>query len=191
MVLGFVGDEPVLPSAKFLMGLTCRSCHVPGTATTTATTSGKALTAVARRGQAAACAACHDKEFGRVLGWWINGAKAREQNVAAYVTSAQQTLKGAPDSSRSLLRHAQEMLTLVRAAGGQHNIELSDLIFRSSIANATSAYRIAGKAAPAPPELGNTPHVGTCSFCHYSGDERWDYKNVPAGIHERLLKTTQ
>ncbi|HEX6558356.1 MAG TPA: cytochrome c3 family protein [Longimicrobiales bacterium] len=183
LVLGVVGNEPVLPSAKFLMGLTCRSCHVPPGAATSSNT--------VRRGQAAACAACHPAEFKRVLGWWIEGVNTRQRSVSAYVMQAQRALRGAPDSSRVLLDSARSMLALVAEAGGQHNVELSDLIFRTSVSNTTTAYRLAGRTAPAAPALGNKPHVGTCSFCHYSTTENWDFKAMPAGVHEKLVRRTE
>ena len=166
-----------------LMGLTCRSCHVPPGSMLTGTS--------ARRGTAGACTACHEPEFARVLDWWLTGVRARGQSVGAYVASARRDLGNAPDSSRALLASAEAMLAMVRAAGGEHNIELSDLIFRSSVVNVVDAYRVAGRAAPAPPLLGNKPHVGTCSFCHYSTTENWDFKAMPPGLHERLVKRKQ
>jgi hypothetical protein len=187
LVLGFVGNEPVLPSAKFLMGLTCRSCHKPPGGTT----------AEPRRGQDAACVACHEKEFTRVLEWWITGVRTRERAVGAYIAAANSAVATRSDSARTLLASADSMLALVRQAGGQHNIELSDLIFRTSVSNAVTAYRLAGRAAPPTPEFGNTPHVGTCSFCHYAGmsasgragEQASGRPNVLPDLHERLLRT--
>lgn len=181
LVLGFVGSEPVLPSAKFAMGLTCRSCHVPPGTTATATDP--------RRGQAAACASCHEREFARVLDWWLDGLHTREQAVGAYVTAAQQQLATAADTSRTLVANAAALLALVREAGGQHNLELSDLLFRTSVTNVSSAYQLAGRVAPAAPPLGSTPHVGTCSFCHYGRSEALNYGTMRPGLHERLIRT--
>jgi hypothetical protein len=187
LVLGFVGNEPVLPSAKFLMGLTCRSCHEPPGGTT----------AAPRRGQAAACVACHEKEFARVLEWWITGVRTRERAVSAYVATAKSAVGARSDSANALLAGADSMLTLVREAGGQHNIELSDLIFRTSVSNAVAAYKLAGRVAPPTPQFGNTPHVGTCSFCHYAGTSASGRAGEGASgratvmpeLHERLLRT--
>ena len=81
------------------------------------------------------------------------------------------------------------MLALVRTAGGQHNLELADRIFRNSVAHVENAYRLSGRRAPAEPQLGNTAHVGTCTFCHYSGTERMNYSSVSGELHERLIKT--
>jgi hypothetical protein len=181
LVLGFVGSEPVLPSAKFAMGLTCRSCHVPpGTA---ATGTG------ARRGQAAACAGCHEQEFARVLEWWLDGLRTRARAVGAYVATAQQQLATASDTSRALVTNAAALLALVREAGGQHNLELSDLLFRTSVTDVSDAYKLAGRAVPAAPQLGSTPHVGTCSFCHYGRSEALNYGTMRPGLHDRLTRT--
>jgi hypothetical protein len=180
MVLGFVDNEPVLPSAKFMLGMTCRSCHVPPGAPETVVE--------ARRGQGAACVGCHEPEYRTVLSWWLEGSETRERAVRAYVTRAQNELTGAPDTARALLANAQSMLALVRAAGGQHNLELADRIFRHSVAHVENAYRQAGRRAPAEPELGNTASVGTCTFCHYAGTDRLDYSSVSGELHERLIK---
>jgi hypothetical protein len=104
------------------------------------------------------------------------------------VTRAQNELTGAPDTARALLANAQSMLALVREAGGQHNLELADRIFRHSVAHVENAYRQAGRRAPAEPELGNTASVGTCTFCHYAGTDRLDYSSVSGELHERLIK---
>jgi hypothetical protein len=143
----------------------------------------------ARRGQGAACVGCHEPEYRNVLNWWLAGSSARERVVRAYVTRAQNELTGAPDTARALLANAQSMLALVRAAGGQHNLELADRIFRHSITHAENAYRLAGRRAPPEPELGNTATVGTCTFCHYSGTDRLNYSSVSGELHERLIKT--
>jgi hypothetical protein len=131
---------------------------------------------------------CHEPEYRTVLSWWLEGSETRERAVRAYVTRAQNELTGAPDTARALLANAQSMLALVRAAGGQHNLELADRIFRHSVAHVENAYRQAGRRAPAEPELGNTASVGTCTFCHYAGTDRLDYSSVSGELHERLIK---
>ena len=181
LVLGFVDGEPVLPSAKFTMGLTCRSCHVPPGSAATGTDP--------RRGQAAACAGCHEPEFARVLDWWQAGLRTRERVVGAYVAAAQRQLATALDTSRALVANAAALLRLVREAGGQHNLELSDLLFRTSVTDASNAYKLAGRAAPSAPQLGSTPRVGTCSFCHYGRSEALNYANMRPDLHDRLTRT--
>jgi hypothetical protein len=180
LLLGFVGDESVLPSAKFMLGMTCRSCHLPPGA--------PAAVTEPRRGQAAACLGCHEPEYRTVLQWWIRGAAAREHLVGAYLERAERDLANAPDTARALIRNAQAALALVREAGGQHNLELADRVFRTSVLHAGNAYRLAGHSAPSPPQLGNTAHVGTCSFCHYAGIEGSTHSAASAELHERLIK---
>lgn len=181
MVLGIVGDGRIMPSAKFMTGATCRSCHAPPSVWET-------VDVEPRRGQAEACAGCHDAEYDKVLDWWLDGVKTREKQARNYVLTAQNALKSGPDTAQALIGKSIAALDLVRAAGGQHNLELADLIFRESVGNAAGAYRAAGRRAPGVPDFGNTPHVGTCSFCHYSSTEQWDYKKMPRGLHDRLIQ---
>jgi hypothetical protein len=180
MVLGIVGDGRIVPSSKFMIGATCRSCHTPAPV--------RSGSDQPLRGQAAACIGCHEREYDRVLDWWLEGVNSRERTARAYVTAAQRALPNAPDSAEALLTYATEALDLVRSAGGQHNLELADMIFRESVSRAAEAYRIAGRSAPPRPDFGNTPHVGTCSYCHYGSSEQWNYRSVPPGLHERLIK---
>ena len=179
MVLGIVGDGRIVPSAKFLTGATCRSCHAPPQVRTTASDE-------PRRGQAEACAGCHPSEYERVLDWWVDGSASRERRARAYVSATRNTLVQAPDSAARLLARATQSLDLVRTAGGQHNLELADLIYREAVSQAATAYRVAGRTAPPLPDFGNVPHVGTCSFCHYGSSEQWNYRGMPRGFHEKL-----
>jgi hypothetical protein len=181
MVLGIVGDGRVMPSAKFLTGATCRSCHAPPQVRQT-------VSDEPRRGQAEACAGCHDVEYNRVLDWWLDGSIARERKARAYVDAARAALPAPPDSARRLLARATRSLDLVRTAGGQHNLELADLIYREAVSQAAAAYEVAGRAPRALPDFGNVPHVGTCSFCHYGSAEPWNYRAMPQALHERLTR---
>lgn len=178
LVLGIVQNEPVMPSAKFLLGLTCKSCHQPP---------GSAQSQTPHAGQASACTACHEPEFSKIMDWWITGVRSRGQAVQAYVTVAHQVLP-VNDSMRALLGNADSMLAAVRAGGGEHNVELSDLIFRTSVANVLHAYQLSGRTAPPAPVLGNPAKAGTCSFCHYATTENWNFRAIPPGLHERLIK---
>ena len=71
----------------------------------------------------------------------------------------------------------------------EHNIEMTDAIFRDAIARARAAYRQQGRVAPTPPGLGNPPRVGFCSYCHYSTGDAWDFKRMPADFHRAVLDT--
>jgi hypothetical protein len=180
MLLGVALDgEPAAPSTKFLAGITCRSCHSrePGTPA-----SDEAI-----RGQAEACAGCHTTEYRRVLDWWLVGSRQRARDVLAFTERGVRELASAPDSARRLVSSAHAMVTLVAEAGGQHNLELADRIFRESSARTVAAYRLAGRSAPLPPTLGPTAHEGLCTYCHYSRQDPWNFRNMPADFHERVL----
>ena len=180
LVLGEVPGMAPNPAMKFATGMTCRSCHTDG--------AGASATPV--RGQAAACSGCHRPEYTQVLHWWLTGSGERLASVGAYVRSARDALgAGAPAATRSNLQSAADMLAVVREGGGEHNLELSDAIFRESVARVRTAYRLAGRGAPAAPGLGTVPHVGFCSYCHYSTEDPWDFDRMPAAFHKAVLDT--
>jgi predicted CXXCH cytochrome family protein len=182
LVLGEVPGMPAQPAMKFAAGLVCRSCHAaPGA------DSGQPL-----RGQTSACVGCHRPEYARIAGWWVTGSRVRAQAVEAYVREASASLgTGAPDSAHKLLEGTLQDLAIVRQGGGQHNVELSYAIFRESIARARSAYQLTGRAAPPAPAIGLPPRVGMCSYCHYSTNEQWDFKRMPADFHRQVMDTAR
>jgi hypothetical protein len=174
------GIKEALPSAKFLAGLTCRSCHVPPA-------SGEP-SATPVRATAQACAGCHPPQYEIVLSWWRQGLQQKQKEAATYVAAAARTLAGArSDSVAKLLGSADTMLGLVRRAGGEHNLELSDRIFRWSVERAQTAYALAGKTAPPPPEFGIEPHAGLCSYCHYRANEPWDFSRMSQKLHADIM----
>lgn len=185
LLLGLLPGEngQASPSTKFLAGLTCRSCHLsPGVATATEPI----------RGQARACAGCHRDEYEAVLEWWLDGLVQRQAGADAYVADARAALGGfRQDTVHQLLDRADRLLQVVREAGGQHNLELSDGIFRRSVEMARTAYTLAGRSAPQPPEFGTEPHAGLCSFCHYRTDEPWDYARMSEPLHQDILRQTR
>jgi hypothetical protein len=179
LLLGLIPGAPTAPARKFLIGMTCRSCHIPPVA-------GSPVQAI--RGQALACRSCHEPEYDRVLQWWLEGVDRRLRATTAYVHAAQRGLgEAAPDSSRMLLSSAARVLALVDSAGGQHNLELTDRVFRESVVRVQDAYRIAGRTTPPAPALGRPPHQGLCSGCHYSG-EPLDMRAMPRDFHERVVR---
>jgi hypothetical protein len=180
LLLGMLPGAQASPSTKFMAGITCRSCHVRPTATDP---SGAAI-----RGQAEACAGCHRTEYRRVMDWWLQGTRQRTRSVSAYVAQARRDLgAGAPDSARLLVAGAAELLHLVESAGGQHNLEVSDRIFREGVDRVRRAYALAGRVAPTPPILGSPAHEGTCSYCHYVPDAPWDFRRMSGPFHESVL----
>lgn len=180
LLLGIRPDGGVTPSEKFLAGITCRSCHVPSAVDEPGVRE-------PIRGQAVACAGCHDQEYTQVLEWWVEGSRSRLAASQGYLGRATTAVGTASDSAVELLRGAREMVGLVAAAGGHHNLELSDRLMREAVARAQEAYAIAGVQAPAPPDLGRVPHSGMCSYCHYGPDEPWDFRTMPSDFHQSVL----
>jgi hypothetical protein len=176
--------EHTVASQKFIAGMTCRSCHVPPAA-------GNGPPIEPIRGQALACASCHGAQYREVLAWWMQGLDTRARRTAAYIAAARRDLAGTrSDSAALLLASAAEMLELVVEAGGQHNLELADRVFRESVRRTGQAYQAAGARAPVPPELGTPPHLGLCSGCHYQ-DGPWDLRRMPADFHRELVRRQQ
>jgi hypothetical protein len=179
MLLGMLPGEPASPSSKFIAGMTCRSCHVR---TAASDVSGDAV-----RGHADACASCHRTEYRQVLDWWVEGTRSRTRSVGAFVQRAAGELAGAgPDSVAALIASSQAMLSLVEDAGGHHNLEFTDRIFRESVRRVSRAYALAGRVPPAAPALGSPAHEGMCSYCHYSPNDPWDFRRMSPEFHGSL-----
>jgi hypothetical protein len=180
LLLGVLPGAVASPSSKFVAGMTCRSCHIRTPATVA---SGAAI-----RGQAEACASCHQSEYRRVLDWWVEGTQAKTQSVRSHVARAQADLAGvASDSVRALLESSAATVALVAEAGGQHNLELSDRIFRDAVDRVRRAYVLAGRVPPQPPVLGSPAHEGMCSFCHYSPNDPWDFSRMSDRFHKAVV----
>lgn len=179
LLLGIVPDAEAAPSAKFIAGITCRSCHVPEGA--------PADVAEPIRGTAESCAGCHRSEYQRVLDWWLDGLAERERITGQYLGAAERALAGeTADTVQNLLGHAREVHGLIATAGGQHNLELSDRLFRRILDWSATAYRAAGRTPPSMPDLGRQPHVGLCSYCHYAPDDPWDFSRMSPEFHRSL-----
>lgn len=181
LILGIRPDGQVTPSAKFLAGITCRSCHVPPGAP-----GQQPETPI--RGQATACAGCHDARYAEVLDWWREGLAARLRVTRAYVDRAAARLQPGSDSVAALIDMSNRMVSLVEAAGGQHNLELSDRLMREALDRSRRAYTLAGQTPPPLPDLGRVPHTGLCSYCHYRPSEPWNFDAMPEDFHDRVLR---
>ena len=179
LLLGLMPEGRAAPSVKFIAGVTCRSCHIPDAAPA----DGSPI-----RGTAEACASCHPAQYEEVLDWWLEGARRRARMTRAYVDRARADVGAAGDSAGSLVARANAMLAVVEEAGAQHNLELSDRLFHQAVELARQAYAQRGRAAPTPPALGTSAHVGTCSYCHYSPTEPWDFRAMPRDFHERAMQ---
>jgi hypothetical protein len=184
LLLGIRPDGRTMPAEHFVAGITCRSCHIATERTASQPT-------MAIRGQAAACAGCHEREYERILRWWIDGVNVRAATSRDYADRAGRQLASAPDTARVLIRVSQEMIALVREAGGQHNLELSDRLLREAVANVQDAYRLAGQIPPGAPDLGRVPHSGLCTYCHYDPREPWNFDAMAEDFHERVMRLGQ
>jgi hypothetical protein len=181
LILGIRPNGSVMPSAKFLAGITCRSCHIP--------TESRTDPEQAIRGQAAACAGCHPSEYSRVLNWWLEGLRLRLASTGEYVARADRQIDASQDSARALVDLANRMVSLVAEAGGQHNLELSDRLMREAVERVEEAYRLTGEQVPQPPDLGRVPHTGLCSYCHYESTELWNLREMPEDFHRQVLQS--
>lgn len=183
LVLGTLPSGQALPSEKFLAGMSCRSCHVPPDDPAAEPTE-------PIRGQADSCAGCHRPEYRRVLDWWLEGIERRREETRSYVDRSVDELavdgESVRDTVATLLERADGLVTLVEEAGGQHNLQLADRIFRHSVDRAAEAYRLAGRAPPPRPELGTPPHEGLCSYCHYGTSGPWKFEAMDPGFHSEL-----
>jgi hypothetical protein len=180
LLLGMLPGETASPSSKFIAGMTCRSCHIR--------TERTAAAGAAIRGQAEACASCHTTEYRQVLDWWVDGTRARSQSVQGYVARARSELQATEsDSARALLESSAAMVALVAEAGGHHNLELSDRIFREAVARVTQAYTLSRRVPPTAPILGSPAHEGVCSYCHYSPDDPWDFRRMSERFHRSVM----
>jgi hypothetical protein len=180
LLLGMLPGEMASPSSKFIAGMTCRSCHIRNARTVS---SGAAI-----RGQAEACASCHVTEYRRVLDWWLEGTRAKTRSVSGFVARARSDLASAEDDSvRVLLESSAAMVALVQEAGGHHNLELSDRIFRDAVDRVNRAYALTRRVPPAAPILGSPAHEGTCSYCHYSPNDPWDFGRMSERFHRSVI----
>ncbi|HSJ25469.1 MAG TPA: cytochrome c3 family protein, partial [Longimicrobiales bacterium] len=184
LLLGMLPGEQASPSSKFIAGMTCRSCHIR---TERTVASGAAI-----RGQAEACASCHTTEYRQVLDWWVDGTRSRSASVSAWVSRAQSELGPvADDSATALLASSAAMVSLVAEAGGHHNLELSDRIFREAVARVLQAYTMSRRPPPQAPVLGSPAHEGVCSYCHYSPDDPWDFRRMSDRFHRSVMSGGQ
>ncbi|MGD8321767.1 MAG: cytochrome c3 family protein [Gemmatimonadota bacterium] len=180
LLLGILPDTSVAtPSDHFMDGLTCRSCHLPGSGSADA----------ARVGSSVACVQCHRSEYATVLRWWNQGIAERTRMVDRYLAGAEEAVEGrdTTDAGVRATRRARSLLELVRAGGGQHNLPLTHRIFQDVVAGASQAYRSVGRVAPSPPQLGRAPRQGICSYCHYTLPEPGFSENMDDAFHREVL----
>jgi hypothetical protein len=158
------------PGDKFLLGMTCRSCHVP-TAAGGATRS--------------SCVGCHSPEYATVLSWWERGSAERVAQTARYVAAARATTG---DSARMHAAAADSLLLFVREGGPAHNLPLSHRALERALEHAAAAWTAAGRSAPPRPDLGTMPRMGQCTYCHYDWREPRFQLDMPDAFHQRVMQ---
>jgi hypothetical protein len=180
LLLGILPGTPAAsPSDHFMDGLTCRSCHREGDATTDERT----------RGSSEACVACHRPEYASVFRWWSRGIDDRIGLVERYVASAESVVAGRPETDDAVanVARARQLLGLIERAGGEHNLPLTHRIFEDALSAAADAYRLAGRAVPTPPQLGRAPRQGLCTYCHYRLQEPGLTEGMDDAFHREVL----
>ena len=181
ILLGILPDaEAAAPSQHFMDGLTCTSCHIPPS---------DASVDGALSGTSQACVQCHRPEYATILQWWNQGIADRTRLVDQYLRGAESAVAGRPDGDpgRQAAERARNVLDLVRSGGGQHNLPLTHRIFEDVVADASEAYRLAGRGVPPAPRLGRAPRQGICAFCHYRIDEPGFSDTMDDAFHREVL----
>jgi hypothetical protein len=161
------------PSDKFLVGLTCRSCHLQtadGSATRTS------------------CVDCHSAEYATVLRWWERGSLDRIARTASYIDAARSAVAATnTDGARDHLAAADSLLGFIRTGGYAHNLPLTHRALEESVARASAAYTAAGRTPAARPDLGRTPRMGQCTYCHYEWTEPRFQLDMPDAFHRQAM----
>lgn len=181
LTLGVVPGVEVQPAFKFMAGLTCASCHLP------AGSESRGRPGVPAARSLRPCASCHPPEYDRVLRWWVDGTREREEGARAYLATAESRLSSVGDSVAALLAGARELLTMVRAGGALHNLRVSDEAYRAVVSRSEAAYELAGRSAPSTPDMGRRPRPGFCSYCHYPVDQPRRLGRMPLDFHREVF----
>ena len=165
LMLGLMPGEQLRPSLMFMGGVTCRSCHVspesprPGP--------GRSL-----KPTATVCVGCHGAAWRGVLPRWERGYQRRRAWIDAYLRTAESDLgPGAPGAALARIAEAKGLMAFVERARPAHNLTAADKVMRQALELAGAAYRLAGRTAPPPPELGPEVRPGSCVGCHYGIEE--------------------
>lgn len=179
LLLGVVAGLPEPhPSAKFLDGLTCRSCHAlePGDDPTIPVT-----------GSAATCQGCHLEEYDQVLEWWEEGSSDRVAMVQAALRRARADLRGV-EAAQPQLDSAAVLVETVEAGGPLHNLRLSHQLLVAATDRLNQAWLDARRSPPPPPDLGREPSMGLCSYCHYRVNDPWLFEEMSGAFHRQLIR---
>ncbi|HSG07838.1 MAG TPA: cytochrome c3 family protein [Longimicrobiales bacterium] len=174
MFLGLVADDVMpVPSEKFLMGLTCRSCHAHE----------DGLEARRSAAAGASCTGCHESPYSSVLAWWEDGVELRVRNVRSFIAAAERLSAPAdPDLAR-----AGALLDFIDRGRGVHNLTLTHRLLQRAVgltAGVTAA--LGAQSLPTPP-LGIAPDADLCSNCHYN--LRFDAARSPLGMRDAFHRS--
>ena len=171
LMLGLMPGEELRPSLMFMGGVTCRSCHVAPDAPLPRPGASLAPTA-------SVCVGCHGEAWRGVLARWDRGYQRRRGWIDAYLRRAEADLGGATGggsggggAALARLAEAKGLMAFVQRARPAHNLAAADGIMRTALGLTDQAYRLAGRGAPPPPELGPAVRPGSCIACHYGIEE--------------------
>ena len=175
LMLGLMPGEELRPSLMFMGGVTCRSCHVSPDAPRPAP--GTSLVPTA-----SVCVGCHGDAWRGVLARWDRGYQRRRAWIDAYLGRAEADLGGrAPGAALARIAEAKGLMAFVQRARPAHNLTAADGIMRQALRLADDAYRLAGRGAPPPPELGPAVRAGACIACHYGIEEATTGRDSASG----------
>ena len=165
LMLGLMPGEALRPSLMFMGGVTCRSCHVSPDAPPPRPGTGL-------KPSATVCVGCHGAPWRGVLARWDRGYQRRRGWIDAYLRAAEANLGGRGSAAAlARLAEARGLMAFVEKAKPAHNLAAADQVMRQALRLADQAYRLAGRAAPAAPELGPEVRTGSCVACHYGIEE--------------------
>jgi hypothetical protein len=151
------------PSSMFLARVSCQSCH--GLATEV-----QGHEEVQAAGEAT-CMSCHGIRYANILPSWQQEIERRTATATRIVSGARAAVAGAPVRTRaladSLVRQAEENVSVVSVGRGAHNVGYSDELLRAAIDLIGQAVRTGGLPYPVPSaDLGPSLSENVCLSCH-------------------------
>ena len=172
MVLGVApAGLPAAPADKFLVGLTCRSCHAAADGASSAAS--------------VTCTSCHSPEYAQVLAWWERGTAERVRDARSYVDAASRRARTA--EARAHAAAADSLIDFVTSGGAAHNLPLSHDALAAAVARARQALDAAGTPVPVP-DPGRRPRMGQCTYCHYTWREPRFVTDMPDAFHREAME---
>ncbi len=166
LMLGLMPGEELKPSLMFMGGVTCRSCHVTPEAP-------RPRPGTSLMPGSSACVGCHGATWRGVLARWDRGYQRRRGWIDGYLGSEEAALetRAAPAAALARLAEARGLMEFVERAKPVHNLTAADRVMRQALELGVEAYRLAGRQAPPPPELGPPVRPESCLSCHYGIEE--------------------